>query len=136
MTYEIEQQPLINKQLALRLVLEAKSAHLKWLAYALALTEQIDCPHECAPLSPTECEFGIWYYGHGKQILGDTVFYQSLEAPHEILHSLYGKIHALVKSERLDEARKHLPSLREISNILLEALAYLEKEINSMPPRD
>ncbi|HQT27182.1 MAG TPA: CZB domain-containing protein, partial [Burkholderiales bacterium] len=62
MTYNDNSHPLINKHLALRLVLEAKAAHLKWLAYGLALVEGLECPPGCAPLSPEECEFGKWYY--------------------------------------------------------------------------
>lgn len=132
---EFEAQPMINKPLALRLVLEAKSAHLKWRAYALGLVEGVDCPPECAPLSSVECEFGKWYYGHGREILGDTVFYHSLEAPHEILHALYGKIYMLARSGDMDEARKHLPSLHEISDLLLDALAYLEEEVRALRPQ-
>ncbi len=131
---ESEDQRLINKHLALRHLLEAKSAHLKWRAYALGLVEGVDCPPGCAPLSSFECEFGLWYYGDGERILGDMIFFKSLEAPHEILHSLYKKIYMLAQSGEIDEARKHIPSLHEMSAILIDALGYLEDEIKSLPP--
>lgn len=131
---ESDDPRLINKHLALRHLLEAKSAHLKWRAYALGMVEGIDCPPECAPLSSAECEFGKWYYGDGKKILGDMVFFRSLEAPHEILHSLYGKIYLLVARGEIEEARKRVPALHDMSGILIEALAYLEEEIRSLPP--
>jgi methyl-accepting chemotaxis protein len=134
MDNETKRQLLINKQLVLRLILEAKSSHVKWLAYALALIEGVDCSHECAPVSPKECEFGKWYYGEGKEILGDTECYHSLEAPHEMLHNLFENIYKLVDSGNLDEARKHVSSLREMSDILIEALDYLKEEIESLPP--
>lgn len=78
----------------------------------------------------------IWQvvYGEGKEILGDTVFYHSLEAPHEILHSLFENIYKLVGSGKYDEAKKHVSSLREMSDILIEALDYLKEEIESLPP--
>ena len=136
MSYESESESkrLINKHLALRQVFEAKSAHLKWRAYALGMVENVDCPPECAPLSSAECEFGKWYFGQGKELLEDTVFYHSLEPPHEILHALYWKIYGLARDGELDEARRCLPSLREASDILLQALSYLEAEIAEMPP--
>jgi methyl-accepting chemotaxis protein len=131
---ESEDQRLINKHLALRHLLEAKSAHLKWRAYALGLVEGVGCSPDCAPLSSFECEFGLWYYGDGEKIMGDMIFFKSLEAPHEILHALYKKIYTLAQNGEIEEARKHIPSLHEMSAILLEALAYLEEEIRSLPP--
>lgn len=125
---------MINKQLALSLVLKAKAAHLKWRVYAQGLVEGLDCPQDSVPILSTECEFGKWYYHQGKQMLGELAFYHTLEPPHEILHALYGKIHQLVEQGQLEEARKHMPGLIEISETLLETIAFLEEEIASLPP--
>lgn len=125
---------LINKHLALSLVQKAKAAHLKWRAYAQCLVEGLDCPQDSVPLLSTECEFGKWYYNQGKQMLGELTFYSALEPPHEILHALYKQIHRLVAQGDLEEARKHMPGLIEISKTLLETIAFLEQEIASLPP--
>ena len=126
---------MINKHLALDLVLRAKAAHLKWRSYAQGMVEGVDCPPDSVPLEPTECEFGKWYYGQGKEMLGELAFYRALKAPHDMLHSLYKQIYDLARQGKQDEARKHMPGLLEISRSLLETISFLEEEIASLPPK-
>ncbi|OIQ92604.1 hypothetical protein GALL_254270 [mine drainage metagenome] len=125
---------MINKKLALHSVLKAKASHLKWLSYAQGMVDGIDCPLDSIPIQSTECEFGKWYYGEGREMLAELVLFHALEPPHEILHSLYKKIYELVQQRQMDEARKHMPGFLEVSRNLLETISFLEQEIDSFPP--
>ncbi|OIQ77234.1 hypothetical protein GALL_410780 [mine drainage metagenome] len=127
---------MINKKLALNQVLKAKASHLKWLSYARGMVDGIDCPLDSVPIQSTECAFGKWYYGEGREMLAELALFQALEPPHEILHSLYRKIYDLVQQCQMDEARKHMPGFLEVSRNLLETIAFLEQEIKDLPPNN
>ena len=133
---------------ALAAIRKAKVAHIKWRSYAQALIAGVEVTDDKVPKMHTECDFGKWYYGSGKNALGHLDSFKGIEAPHEMLHAIYGKIfdalhggerHSLVERvfssksslewKRMEIARGYIDELVNVSETLLEAINLLEDEI-------
>jgi len=122
-----------NKEELLALIRRAKSSHIRWRAYAQGLVSGVPVAEDRLPVKHTDCKFGQWYYGEGKKLLGDLDIFKDVEAPHEMLHAVYGQIHDLVVTQG-DTHRAHakLEELVAISRTLLEQIEILEQEVSSM----
>ncbi|MCW8928761.1 MAG: CZB domain-containing protein [Gammaproteobacteria bacterium] len=131
---------------------QAKSAHIKWRAYAQALVSGLPVEKEHLPVIHTDCAFGQWYYGDG-QHLSHLSSFDAISTPHEMLHQVYINIYKLLYGEDerstlkkifgrksshdpKKEARILLQDLLSISGTLLEAIALLENEVNEMSAED
>lgn len=129
----------------------AKTAHIQWRSYAQALISGLPVEQDQVPVIHTQCKFGQWYYGSG-QNLSSLPGYEAIEAPHEILHQVYMKIFKVLFAEddrsafsklfgsksklnkkRQDEADALMQNLLSVSRTLLEAIALLEQELQSLP---
>jgi hypothetical protein len=114
---------------------KAKAAHIKWRSYAYAMVSGLDIDSEYTPLEHTDCAFGKWYYGAGKEHFGHLDTYLGIEVPHKILHKLYSKIYDLAKQGKMKNAEEQAKCLTELSRQVLEALELVEREIESEPNR-
>lgn len=117
----------------LRTIRKAKSSHIRWRSYAQALVAGLEVPPDSAPVSHESCGFGIWYYGEGARLLGHLDVYQDIATPHEILHGIYRRIHGMVGSGQMEEAKPLLQQLIGVSSTLLEAIQLLDQEVMAMP---
>ncbi len=122
-----------DKAELLRIIRKAKSSHIRWRSYAQALMAGLEVPPESAPVNHQSCGFGKWYYGDGTRQLGHLDIYADIATPHEILHQIYGRIHGLVASGSMDEAKPLLDQLIGVSRTLLDAIQLLEQEVTAMP---
>ncbi|MCP5418018.1 MAG: CZB domain-containing protein [Chromatiaceae bacterium] len=142
----------MNKIEALSAIRRAKSAHLKWRAFAQALIAGVPVTDDKVPKLHTECDFGKWYYGDAKKHLWHLDAYQGIESPHEMLHAIYGRIFNILhgmEGERLfsrlfttkaererrrsEIAQNLLVELVAVSETLLRAIEILEIEVQATP---
>jgi len=115
----------------LRELRKAKAGHIKWRSYAYGMLAGLDIGTEYSPVEPTDCAFGKWYYGTGKEAFGDLDTYSGIAVPHQILHKIYAKIYDLAKKGKLKDAEAEVARLNELSRQVLEALDLLEREVAS-----
>lgn len=140
----------MNKADALAAIRKAKSAHIKWRAFAQALIAGVEVSDDQIPKSYTECEFGRWYYGLGKKHLGHLESFHAIDAPHEVLHAVYARIYATLHSKegilsrmftsdterdrrKLDSAQALMLELVAISETLIMTIGILEQEVTCWP---
>jgi len=115
----------------LRELRKAKAAHIKWRSYAYAMVAGLEIEPEYAPLDHTDCAFGKWYYGTGKEHFGNLDTYQGIAVPHQVLHKIYAKIYELSQKGKLKDADAETKRLTELSHQVLEALELVEKEVEA-----
>jgi hypothetical protein len=142
----------MHKSEILATIRRAKSAHIKWRSFAQALIAGVPVTEDKIPKEHTECDFGRWYYGEGRQVLGRLESFQGIETPHEMLHAIYNRIYNILhgmegesltsriltsKAERLrrriEVAQNLMIELVAVSETLLRAIELLESEIQSEP---
>lgn len=123
-----------TKEELLSLIRRAKSSHIRWRAYAQGLVSGVPVAEDRLPVKHTDCKFGQWYYGDGARQLGHLEIFRDVEAPHEMLHAVYGQIHELVVQQGDNHgAHRKLDELIAISRTLLEQIEILEQEVNVLP---
>lgn len=120
-----------EKSQLLALIRRAKSSHIRWRAYAQGLVAGVDVKEDRLPIQHTDCAFGQWYYGSGKNRFGHLAIFSDLEGPHELLHSIYHQIHSLVGAGKVEPAREKLEELVGVSRTLIEQLELLEQEVEA-----
>lgn len=132
----------------------AKSAHIKWRAYAQALISGLPVEKDHVPVMHTDCAFGTWYYGSGQHISHLSSF-DAIKTPHEMLHQIYMDIFKLLfgederstlqkffgsksktKNENQKKAKVLLQELLSISRTLLDAIGVLEREVKDISEQD
>ena len=116
----------------LRELRKAKAAHLKWRSYAYAMLSGLDIEPEYTPLEHTECAFGKWYHGAGKEHFGHLDTYSGIEVPHHILHKIYAKIYESAQSGKMHDSESDAKRLTELSRQVIDALEMVEHEIASL----
>lgn len=114
---------------AAEVVRKARSAHIRWRAYAQALVSGVAVDADKAPVHHAECAFGRWFRGEGLQQFGDLVAFHDVGRSHERLHAVYAEIHDLVTRGEMREARARFDEILEVSRELLGALGQLEGAI-------
>lgn len=119
----------IDKDQILRELRKAKAAHLKWRSYAYAMVAGLEIDPEYTPLEHTECAFGKWYHGAGREHFGHLDTYAGIDVPHHILHKIYSKIYEQAKKGRLEDAEVDAKRLTELSRQVLDALELVEHEL-------
>lgn len=140
----------IDKRDALAQIRKAKSAHMRWRAFAQALVSGVAIDDDKIPVKHTDCAFGQWYHGMGKRELGHLDSYDGIDTPHEMLHAIYGRIFEtlsqgapkngggfanffVTKAERsrrkFELAREYMEEMIGVSETLLQALEMLEQEV-------
>jgi hypothetical protein len=132
--------PSINKTIALEKLHKARRAHIAWRANAQALVSGMSINIDQIPIDHTSCEFGIWYHGEGKDELCHLSAYDSIYAPHEMLHEIYKRIYTILHSKDagnggMDLAKNYLDELIAVSETLLQSLDTLEQEIQRLPEK-
>lgn len=123
----------LDKRKALQLLCLARTAHIKWLGHALELVNGHEIAESRAPVMHTDCEFGRWYYGEGKELLGYLEHYLLVDEAHRILHGIYRDIFAAVKRGDMATAKAGLQELVQSSQSLLDAIHLLEQEVTGLP---
>lgn len=139
----------MDKEQVLVQIRRAKTAHLRWRAYAMALSSGYTVEEGQLPLQPTDCQFGCWYFGQG-QALKDLPEFQAIDLPHKKVHAIYQDIfqqlfdqpepsfwQKLLGSKAKNTAsslliEEKLQTLSEHSRIMLEALDQLEKAVGEI----
>ena len=122
----------LDKNEVLRVIRRAKSSHIRWRTFAQAMVTGLPVEEEQAPVRHTECQFGKWYYGQGKALLGHIDIFQDIETTHELLHHIYAQIFSLVQERKLSEAKALYEELIGVSRTLLEQIDLLEEEVRSL----
>jgi hypothetical protein len=119
----------MTKHEALRMVRQAKSSHIRWLAYTQAMAAGLAVEDKQAPVHHKECDFGHWFYQDGFKAFGHWQIFQDIEFAHELLHAVFSLLHqALIKHEP-GRAAALLPRVESISHSLLRGLDLLQEEI-------
>ena len=137
-----------NKPAVLAQIRAAKSAHMRWRAYAQAIVSGVEIDDSKLPIKHTDCSFGKWYYGKGQVLLGHLDAYEGIATPHEMLHAIYERIYRILQGaedqqgiaklwtskdaqarKRSAQAREHMDELIGVSDTLLKALEMLEQEV-------
>ncbi|MDQ6974855.1 MAG: CZB domain-containing protein, partial [Mariprofundaceae bacterium] len=127
-------------------LLDARVAHLRWVARAEALVEGVPLAKEQVPLLASDCDFGHWYLGRGR-VLRHLPSYDSVGTHHDHLHRVYMDIFTRLYSEEerqnilqwlgiqrtvhqsnQDKARELIPQLKEASDAVLSAMNQLTLE--------
>ncbi len=138
---------IADRETVLLQIRKAKTAHLRWRAYAMALSSGYAVEEGQLPLKPTECQFGCWYHGAG-QALKNLAEFQAIEAPHRRLHKIYSDIFQQLFDQPepsflkklLGSSTSHtgaeniearIEELTECSRAMLEHLEALERQIAS-----
>lgn len=124
---------MLQKDDLLEVIRKAKSSHIRWRSYAQALVDGVELGDDRAPISHQDCRFGQWYYGDGREQLGNLDPFREIEQPHEQLHTIYARIDSLVAEGKLAQAREQLDELVGISRSLLEKIERLETEVKRLP---
>lgn len=125
----------------------AKTAHLRWRAYAQALLSGHDIEEGHLPLEHDECQFGRWYYGAG-QALRTLPEFRAIDAPHQQLHQVCMDLFNLLKRsetpslwqriidlagkgdrKKTAEIQSKAALLTRVSGELLRALETLERQL-------
>jgi hypothetical protein len=132
--------PSVNRENALERLRNARSAHLKWCAYAQELVSGVSVDVNKIPIEHTLCDFGIWYHGVGKEELGHLSAYDSIYAPHEMLHEIYKRIYKLLHSDDcgddgFTQINNYMDELIGVSETLQQTLDVLEQEIQQLPEK-
>ncbi len=124
----------------------AKSAHVKWHAYAQALAMGVESGVEKLPQLYTDCDFGNWYYGAG-HFLNFMPEFNAIEPVHEKLHKLYMQIYqeylapeksglftssAKAKEKKAKAMNNMVAQLKEISNVMIDKLSIVQNKVNAM----
>ena len=144
----------MNKKDILDQLRLAKSAHIKWRAYAQALVSGLPVEQDQVPVIHTDCHFGQWYYGPGQR-LSHLSSFEAVATPHEMLHQIYMKIFKLLFMEtkpstfqklfgsraKIEDGNRRkakvlMQELLSISTTLLDTLSLLESEIREMSEED
>ncbi len=103
----------------------AKEAHLPWLDYGMAILNGEDLLYVQAPVTCTDCNFGLWFYTEAnslRQIDG----FQQIEKLHAEFHNKYD-----ILFTHAHEA--HKPRLFGKKKLLLQLNAdYMELEESSI----
>jgi methyl-accepting chemotaxis protein len=110
-----------------------KAAHMKWRA---RLSEMITGRrslqlHEVT--DHTQCVFGKWNLGEGRQQFGRRPAFQAIDAEHQKVHALARSIVERFHAGRKAEAAEDLPKFKELSQKLFDLLDQLEREVNGQP---
>ncbi|WP_430461275.1 CZB domain-containing protein [Thalassolituus sp. LLYu03] len=136
-----------EKDQILNQIRRAKTAHLRWRAYAMALSSGYEVEEGQLPLQPTDCQFGCWYHGAGQQLAALPEF-TAIDRPHRDVHRIYQDIfeqlferaepsfwQKLLGSKTSLNARnslaveKQLQQLNDASRVMLDALDTLEAAV-------
>lgn len=120
-----------EKAQLLAMIRRAKSSHIKWRAYAQGIVAGVNVKEDQVPVRHTDCQFGKWFFGEGQRLLGHLEVFQNIDGPHEMLHSVYEQIFALMQEGKTDAAREKLDQLVEISKTLLEEIELLAAEVDA-----
>lgn len=123
----------LDKRKALQLLHLARTTHLKWLGYAIEFISSHSVAESRAPVLHTDCAFGRWFYGEGKELLGYLEHYLLVDEAHRIMHGIYQDIFAAVKRGDKVAARAGLQELVLSSQSLLDAIHMLEQDVTGLP---
>lgn len=132
----------------------AKKAHITWVHRAHALIEGLPVEKEQVPVSCTECNFGLWFYGEGQQLgmMPGMDCLKEIEMLHFELHDVYMKIFKIYFSEEdrsflsklfgtrkkvselnQEVAKDYYNQLKSISDKLVSTIERLERRLFALP---
>ncbi len=133
----------------LQQIRRAKTAHLRWRAYAMALSTGYAVEEGQLPMDHTECQFGHWYYSVPEELSALPEF-QAVEQPHQQVHAIYREIfqqlfnqpepsfwqklmgQKATDAENRKIAEQKLALLNDKSREMLDVLEALEKTLQQM----
>jgi hypothetical protein len=145
----------MNRVEAVHRIQEARQAHTQWVRRARKLISAPAMDKDLAPVLPTDCAFGNWYYGDG-QLLSFLSPFQKIEIAHNELHRIHTEIfdklfkeprHSfLLKyfrksgeqtlADKTKEAKQLLARLEEVSEEIISHTQSLENEISELGDED
>ena len=146
---------LMNRVEAVHRIQEARQAHTQWVGRARKLMSAPAMDKDLAPVLPTDCDFGNWYYGDG-QLLSFLSPFHKIEIAHDELHSIHTEIYRklfkesrhsfLLKyfrksgeqtlADKTEEAKQLLVRLEQASEEIISQTQSLENEISELGDED
>ncbi|MBK3495765.1 CZB domain-containing protein [Viridibacillus sp. YIM B01967] len=78
-----------------------------------------------------DSRLGVWYYGKGKDLLGNEPAYKELEVPHAQVHEVAKKAVQAYNAGNKVLAEEHLVELARISQVVIEKLTILKQVITN-----
>ena len=146
---------LMNRVEAVHRIQEARQAHTQWVGHARKLISAPAMDKDLAPVLPTDCAFGNWYYGDG-QLLSFLSPFQKIEIAHDELHRIHTEIFRKLFKEtrhpfllnffrksdeqtladKTKEAKQLLVRLEEASEEIISHTQSLENEISELGDED
>ena len=112
----------------LQMLDQAKTSHVKWRLNAERLIMGFDVEKDSAPVKPHDCQFGKWFYGEAKELLGYFESYRMTDASHRVMHAVYEAIYDLAQQGNAQLAKAKLIELVESSQTLIDAIGMLEQD--------
>jgi len=82
----------------------------------------------------SESRLGEWYYGQGKELLGNEPIFKELEKPHSLVHEVARKAVQAYNEGKTELAGGYLEEVEKCSNIVIEKLTKLQIIIASKEP--
>jgi methyl-accepting chemotaxis protein len=110
---------------------KAMVAHLGWKAKIRGFLDGKGTLDERVAFDPTQCGFGKWYHGVGKQEFSDIREMSLIEQPHNALHELIHRIHQLKQDGDLQGAEREYARVGPLSERIVEIMKKLEAKIAS-----
>ena len=145
---------MVDKNITMELLGEAKKAHIKWTQRAKLLIEGLPIDESAIPLSSTDCAFGMWFYGEGQKLnaLGNMGCLGDIEKAHFILHDQYMKIFKIyfantersffskifsskkkISEQEKEMAKEYFVKLQAASDEVLDVIGKLERRLYAIP---
>ncbi len=108
---------------------KAMVAHLGWKAKIRGFLDGKGSLDERVAFDPTQCGFGKWYHGVGKEEFSDIPEMNLIEQPHNALHELIHRIHHLKQSGDMQAAEREYKRVGPLSEQIVEIMKKLESKI-------
>ena len=140
---------VMDKEQVLLQIRKAKTAHLRWRAYAMALSSGYAVEEGQLPMQPTECQFGCWYH-NADPVLSKLPEFIAIDKPHKLVHQVYQEIFELLFNQpepsfwqkllgsqassnkgHSQQIEYKIGQLSEYSRQMLEALEKLESAVSA-----
>ncbi|HHH36924.1 MAG TPA: HAMP domain-containing protein [Gammaproteobacteria bacterium] len=101
----------------------ARAAHLAWKTRLRSFLDGRSTLTREQAVSHRHCVLGKWYYGEGLAKYGHMEEMQAIEAPHEALHDIIGRIIECKERGDLDEAER---LYRQVEPLSARIVGYLD----------
>ncbi|MDX1903683.1 MAG: CZB domain-containing protein [Thermonemataceae bacterium] len=108
----------------------AKSKHLAWRVRLMGFLNGQESLTTEQVTSHEQCDFGKWIYSTGLEKYGHLENMQNLEEAHRLLHDTIAKVVSLKNENKSDLAEKEYEQMKNVSELLMQLIDTLEKQVS------